>query len=679
MPNYTNILYWKWGYPTFEGTNLEDGLMDIIRRSDFETLYVSFHHVNYPFSDAKMLDAIKKCNRILNVHGRKLLLDIDVRNEGKEFEKAYPGQKGLYSRFIEFELDQDGNGSLDVPNLLGRRTGRQAVNDPPAYIINGWAFSLQDEKRYIPETLVNIRERTAIERIDAQNTRLSVRAGAQNAGKRVLIYPAIQSAIPDLFSPDLYTFYDTMFEHVKDIPLGGTATDEWGFDLMLQSGNERFYNRHFPFSPFMCKEYSKLTGRSMEEDMLYFLYAPADHEGMTMAAVSAYLEVLRAKMKENNDWFYAKSKEVFGPDTFVGVHPTYWGDATDFYLDVALNGLDWWEVKRDYAQTDELVLYPIRLALAHKWGGKVWYNMWYSMNTGKKETYFEETWVNARYGGRTHYLGYECPNEPGVLSLKGEGLLEEMNAMEAEIKKLNAFHNSQPDSRVLVLFGMEAVSCWNISDPGAREWRRNGGVLHKVLSFTKSLFESGYLCDLVPSSEIVNGSLRLSDGKAVYGTQTYDAVIFLLPEGIRKEAFTFLKEYYAVNQNLIVIGTCSQFSSGEKAADRFKGFTAGLKIHLDNIERIDESVAILKKWNIAGNIFENGCLFQDGSAIFTTNGLKNVGNRLKVDTAVHGHRVEFEGEDFLAIDLAEDGEIQRFAAGKCDSLKIDGKPAQRRG
>ena len=72
------------------------------------------------------------------------------------------------------------------------------------------------------------------------------------------------------------------------------------------------------------------------------------------------------------------------------------------------------------------------------------------------------------------------------------------------------------------------------------------------------------------------------------------------------------------------------------------------------------------------NTIQNGCLYQDGSSIFTTKGLKNVGNKLSLDTVLNGHRIQFEGEDFMVIDIDESGKSNRFAAGKCNLLKING-------
>ena len=683
MPKYTNILYWKWDYSIFTENSLEEKLDDIIKRSDFEFLYVSFHHIKYPFSDERILTLIKRCADILDNAGRKFLLDIDVRNEGVEFSEKHPNNKGFFTRFIELILDENGNGYIDIPNLEVGKVGRQRLAPPPEYILNAWAFELIDEKSvYKTDSLANIKNETTLIPVDDLNTRYNVSAGKENAGKNCLIYPAIKHAIPDPFSPQLYVFFAEMFEYVKDYKISGTATDEWGFELALRNEGDSYYTEHFPYSLYMTLDYEKKTGRKMEDDLIHFLYAPKEKSGLTMQAVSTYLEVLRAKMKENNEWFYDKSKEVFGKDTFIGVHPTFWGDQTDFYMDVVLNGLDWWEVKRDYAQTDEWVLMPIRLALAHKCGGNVWYNMWYSGNTNIKETYFEETWRNARYGGRTHYLGYECIQEPGVLAMRPDGILEEMNEMEKEIKKINEFQESQPDSRVLIVFGMEAVSCWNLCALNDRSWKRNGGNLHNMLEYVKDIFESGYLCDLVPSSEIVNGSVKLVNNEAVYGRQTYDCLVFIWPNGVNRDVLTFLDNYNKLNKNLIVIGDCKLFNNGENAENEFVEFSKKLSYYLADIKNPKDVTDILTNLKIEKNILEKGCVYQDGSVIFTALGdnhhpdentplgIKGIGNILMVDAMIKGYRVKFKGKDFLAINLNDDGSIKNVAYGECDSLSI---------
>ncbi|MDE6274771.1 MAG: hypothetical protein K2L87_06980, partial [Clostridiales bacterium] len=78
--------------------------------------------------------------------------------------------------------------------------------------------------------------------------------------------------------------------------------------------------------------------------------------------------------------------------------------------------------------------------------------MWYSMGTRDINTYYVETWRNLRFGGRTHYLGYECPNEAVVLELKPQGMLESIEDMDARVRMYDGVV-SQPDCKLLLLFG----------------------------------------------------------------------------------------------------------------------------------------------------------------------------------------------------------------------------------
>ncbi len=671
MSEYTNLFYWKWDDEILEEGNMEHNLKSIIKRSNFETIYICVHNVRkYSFTDTKVISCIEKCCEILHQAGRKLLLDIEIRfAESKYYDNKYPGNMGLLAIFVEIELDGNGCGSLVV--------------NKPEYIINSWAVSIGDNIHIMEdymhnmhikkESMKNIKGNTYIEPIDQFTSKITVNAGKENANKKAVVVPAMRHHLPDTFSPQMYEYYGYMFDCVRHIPLDGVANDEWGYGTKIEYKDGIHYSKHFPYSPFMSCEYEELTCRKLEDDLIYFMFVPENGEGKSIDVINRYLEVYRNKMKENNTWFYNKGKEYFGKETFIGVHPTLWGDETDFYIETLHNAMNWWEVKRDFAQTDESVLMPIRLALAHKWGGAVWYNMWYSNDTGVKETYYRETWVNARYGGRTHYLGYDNKHEPGQVGLKKEGVMELMCEMEEVVLRLNDFQVSQPDSKVLVLFGIEAVSNWKLSTPGDKVIYRNGGTLSKVLKFSKDLFGSGYLCDLIPTYEVTNGSLTMSGNKLMYGTQVYDAAILIAPEGIRREVLGFIQNYYDVNKNLIIIGECNYFSDGKPAMEEFKNFVEKIEYHVLDITNFGGCAEILKAWDVPGNIYRQGCVYQDGSAIFTTNGLKNKGNKLKVDEIIKGHRVQFEGEDFMAIELDDNGALKRFKAVNTKYLRVDGE------
>jgi hypothetical protein len=73
---------------------------------------------------------------------------------------------------------------------------------------------------------------------------------------------------------------------------------------------------------------------------------------------------------------------------------------------------------------------------------------------------------------------------------------------------------------------------------------------------------------------------------------------------------------------------------------------------------------------VKANMGENYSVFEDGSVIFTTDGAENIGNPLTVSYDLDGHKVEFEGEDFLAIRLADGKPDFRF--GTAEVLTMDG-------
>ncbi len=674
MPDYPRIIYWKWDEAILEGSHVEEKIDDLLRRSDFDTVYVSFHWISLPFTDPRLIGAIEKCCNRLNARGKRFVLDIDVRNECEAIKKRCPNDLAYVTKMLEVDLDSEGCASLEVAHPTVGRWGIKAVS-PPEFLINAWSLMRTDERHFVASSLCNILKNTSIEGIDSVRSRIVIHAGREHANKTAVLCPAFPQVTVDHFSPAIYEHWKVMFDAVRHIPLGGVGIDEFGYEVVVDFDENYFpVSSYLPYSPHMAEAYEKATGRNLAEDILFFWYAPQGDDGKQIGAINRYLDLLRDGISKNEEWLYDTTKAYFGKDAFVAAHPTWQGHYRyDLYLEVLRNGLDWWSVRRDFAQTDENIILPVRMALSRKTGAAVWYNMFYSGRTKQIDAYFRETWQNARYGGRTHYLGYECPNERNVLAFRPKDLLEQIWEMERVIGELNQFHASQPDARVLVLFGMEAVTNWAISDPGRRVWGNDGRTLHQAMKLANEVFLNGYLCDLVPTSEIVSGHVKIGQNQnLIYGTQEYDAVVLVCPEGMPQRVLHFLREYHAVNPRLIVMGDCHSFSDGRDAGEAFHAFAQGLEFWFPNAIDSDQVTEILGQWKIAGNLYSNGCVFQDGSVIFTSDGDRNAGNPLTVDCMIKGHRVEFRGKDFLAIDLHENGKIQRFASGGTQRFMIDG-------
>ncbi len=659
-----SILYWKWEKSVLDGKRYVAELHSMLKRNSFKYLYVSFHHLGVPYDDPELYSALKETCDILGKNGRSLILDIDARNEFIAFRKC-GGAESYRIGFCEGGLDKRGNGTAFYFLPQCGRVGRGYRYSEPSEVLGAWCFDEKDGK-----VVRGTAKRAEVSvKIHDGKAEFAVMGGAENANKKFVVAASYGARLPDLFDDKIYGFYDKMFAFYGDLPLGGVANDEWGNDLILEYESDLgiFGVKMFPYSEFFEKEFDKKFGYSLRDNLLWFTRFEDGGEDKTYRVIDDYLSLTRDFMRRNNDWFYDAGKRWFGKDTFIGVHCTYWGDPYDFGVDILHNGLDWWEVRRDYAQTDEYCIMPIRLALAHKWKSPFWYNMWYSGNTQQIHTYFEESWRNVRYGGRTDYLGYECVNEPGVVKLKFDGHLEAIEQMEKRISEIDDAVSGVPNSSALIVFGMESVSNWMISY-GEAKITRGKGELQKTLKFANGLF-SAFNCDLVPSSEIANGSLKSENGRISYGSQTYDAVILVSPEGISRKAVGFLRSYAENGGNLAVTGTCSRFSDGSSASAEFSELKSKARFSSDTFLSSMQAVELLESWGVDPNRVQGVCVYSDGTVVFTADAVLPVGNYFAVNFAYMGRNVEFRGNDYLVLNF----EKGICAYGEGSELFVDGE------
>jgi hypothetical protein len=530
-------------------------------------------------------------------------------------------------------------------------------------IFGAYAYEQAGHALYSEGTLADISESTALieNNIDGVlSKKIVISCGKRLANRNVSVLLGTPQPIPDLSSPNLPALYEDMIDAVSDKNIDGVASDEWGYDVILKIEEVNPYDdnnlflRHLSVSNHFAAIYAENYSTDLYKDLFYIFIAQKGDELYRVKVINQYLATLRQIMAKNDLDMYSIAKKKLGNDIFYGEHPTWWGSVDSLYFEFFKNGFYWWEAIRDIAQTDEMVIIPIRTALAHKYKSPYWYNMWYSLGSRDINTYFTQTWNNVLFGGRTHYLGYECPNEAVVLELKPEGLLEQIEQMDSRVRLLDSLQNTQPDCRVLVLFGMEAVSNWALLDKPLPPWAPQSKRLDMVLNTANGLF-GRYMCDLVPTSEIANGSLSVVNGKAVYGTQQYDAVLLLYPDSMAPSCYSFLQKLD--RQKLAVCGNAEIYNNATPLDAEHAGFLKGLPETYAEIPSVEALTKLLESWHIERNRLEHACRYQDGSMIFTTNGVKACGNTLAVETEFEGHRLSFSGEDFLYLYM-ENGEMK---------------------
>lgn len=645
-----HILYWKWNEDVFEEGVLEKKTYDIINRSMFDYLYVSFHFTSKEHKilvSDELIRKIEICAGILEENNRHLLLDLDIRTEKKYFETTDHAEHLCLIQCVCGTLDNKGNFRKPVKEAEG--------------VLKCWAVERLSGEEF-SGTPLEITEAAQV-----QEQEFVISAGEKYADYGFIGYVFMNPGQYDVFGEEFKKDRRALFERVKHIKPGGVAQDEWGASLktmlpLVEEGKYDPKKSHIfsyvdkeidlsvvpihviwlNYSDGMEKTYMERYGRPLIEDLLYIWHYPEGERQKSIDMVNRYLENIRLTTARVEEEFYALGKEYFGEDCFIACHPTYWGDELDNSFDCAINGLDWWEAKRDYAQTDEEIIMPIRLAMMRKCPENVWYNMWYSMRTMDIRTYYRETWINARYGGRTHHLGYEC-NEPNVvLELYPDGMLESISEMEEKIEEINKSMNSRPDSKVLVLFGYEACTNWKYARPGITYLERRNPNMHKVLSFTKELFLYPYLCELAPTSEIDNDSICLTNGKVTYMGHEYDAVLLLQGEGMSEKAYDLIKEYGTRGGKLLVAGEIAALKGGKRADMNFP--MAG---SYDENVTAEEIAGKLLEMEVPQMCGRNYCCYEDGSIIYTTDGEKNVNNPLKVEMDCGGKKIEIDCLDYF--------------------------------
>ena len=635
-----HILYWKWNDDVLDEAVMREKTMDIINNSIFDCIYICFHSVskeNRILSSDKGIETLKKCVELFAEHNRRVVIDAEIRGE-REYIMKNLQDRSCFVKMFTGKLDGSGNFSIDAENA--------------DRVIRCWTVEFISDKYF--KNPVDITEYCKIE-----NNSFTVSAGAENADRDIIYYLAKTRDTVDCFSEEYYPTRRLVFDRLRGIQFGGAATDEMGIGFSLKSEQTdknavltpiehldinkiNYYSEWINYSDSMSRVYAERYGEELADNLLYFWHMEQGNESKSYLTVNNYMENIRVRCAEIESNLYDLTKEYFGNSAFVGAHPSWWGDELDNNFEGYYNGFDWWETKRDYAQTDELVLIPIRLAMSRKCKENVWYNMWYSMRTMDIKSYYKETYTNAVYAGRTHYLGYEC-YEPGVVLCLNEGtMLSDVSETEKKIMILNNLQKSRPDSRVLVIFGYEAATNHFISDPDDRRINRRGEIMHSVFKTTKELFDYPYLCELVPSTELDNGSVCVSGGAVSYCGHEYDALVLLHPDGITQSAYNKLKGFDENGGKLIVCGDITHFHDGTKADG------ASFADAIYHKEASAETIAKdLEAFGIKKNKGENYCVFEDGSIT-----IANIHSTQKTDNGVKcdKYNVNEKTSDIVFID-----------------------------
>jgi hypothetical protein len=500
---------WAWGPGRTVTDGFQKSLDDISNYTDFGLLSTAMRNPAYEITNAETHDYLKRVVEYAHSRGLRVALDLDIRNAKAAFQKKHPDQMQwmLRVRSFPFPAGKPARVEIEGTSLRDHMGAHDVISGKLVRV-----FQAAGSARQTPGALQELKDGVNVLEQSKARVRIEVPGGARADGAELIVVVAFEYRDADLFSPLLMPFERGIMQQYRDVRLDGCMKDEWGFPPVYNLGPR---DGDFWYSEALAAEYAKAGGGDFVRDCLLMRFGFGGTYGQRVAAVNRHMRLILNRNALLEGTFYKNVKEFFGAQAVPVVHAT-WGFMPSG--DAFKNGYVWWQAKRDFGQTDEHWPLPVRTALAKKMGGPVWYNQFYHNDVAN---YWTEVWRNAAAGGRVNYLPY--PPE----------LWRDQTLMRAEsrIRLLNYISHAPADSPVAVVFGHAAALNWvgqHFGDLG--------------VDFANDMGQLGFRADVIPSTEIDSGALKLDgDGYVAYGAQKYRAVVFINPEYEPDSTFDFLR------------------------------------------------------------------------------------------------------------------------------------------
>ena len=676
------------GYRTF--------IEHIGRRSPFSLLTTSVRHSLGFMSSEEGRRYFAEAAAFAKEFGVGIVLDLCVRHFRDLFYEQFPDEQQEIVKIecVDVGGDVHGGGAESVgggatcrvesdPNLSDHYT---TWGDPyrplSGRLLRVFAFNEKDGL-VDPLTVVDVTRACRVEAANEKEVVVYIPGVFDGVPvKKAAVLVAFAHFAPDVFSPHLLEFQREVLRLYAGLGLAGACKDEWVFMGYNWSSGRMERHLEFFYSRWYDEAYCRSTkGGDLARDLFLMSVPQGGRERERQRAINHYMRVAYERHAEVEADFYRACKEILGEDAFVGSHPTWWPyPLAKEYIHDALH---WWAAPRDVAQTDECTPVSAATALAKKWNSPVWYNMFYDPSV---LPYRRNVWRYGVLGGRINYHPlFPCPKEEtheATFALLDD---EELMRAESRIRLLNFIAKAPVDCRVAVVFGHWATMNWagpHYDDPGE--------------ALALRFWQAGYPADLIPTSEIANGSLTVEGGRVKYGPQSYDALVLYHPEFEDEATAGFLRRAaLAGGTSLYVLGAWTRNFDAEPIAHTFPA-------PVRRASGVDECVeGVIRDLSQRGvtpqTPFENPLVWLgarketagkrlppdvasyrmiDGTRVYIAAARECTGDPISGRFEIDGHAVSVEAEGVFGIRLREDGVVDALAAGglrrlECDTMTIE--------
>jgi hypothetical protein len=561
VDEFENINHPQIGYWFFSGNMLVKDrylsfLDSIATCTKFDFIFLTAREdINF-YDFEKMKPIFKKL--VDYAHSKNIKIGLQL------WENRVQPAEELTDRFIsegEIVLDENGKGEFGKAEM--------GIRDPAGILksdlFSVWVFKKTGDGFYDKASLQEVTSQCHSKSPRKDSVSVTIDLGKNYKGYTAFVMLQHYTKALSHYTDEAANRLIAAMQAYRDIPFDGVALDEYSIVHILQSGNlakAKAVFRERIYSLPMAKKFREVAGVSLEQALLDMRYAPSGHPEITSTAINQYMDVMRKSSVQIEEKMYDRAKEIFGEKTFIGCHNTFHNSLVNDEL--WATGCAWWSIKRDYGHTDELTPTPTQMGIAMAYPKNVLYNMYYTKSI---DNFTTKALTDLRYGIRTLYHAFN-DKKPWGIRLETPEAVENINPVENAARLVNKFNPALPEIKLLVVFGMEALSNWypNKTDRGMYDINDKLKIEEKAVA----LWEAGYINALVPTDLIEEKKLTIgANGKPTLKGHQFDAVVFLNPQYAKEPVLQFLESYTKQGGKLMIEGTATVDFNGNNIADRF--------------------------------------------------------------------------------------------------------------
>ena len=388
---HPKLQYWFWDRTLLDTDGFEAQLDTLCRYSDFNTVILT-ERDDLNFWDRAMKPFFEKAIRLAHQRDLKIILQLWP----KGFRNPTCVKK---EEAVALAVESEGvirNGTLTLTSTC-TSVRTPAITTPITNeLIQAYAFRKTADGFYKDGSLRDITDIAIIQ--ENHDDHMTVRFDcAELESYTVYMTVAHYYQYPDLFGPKLIEDFREIIDFYKDSGFDSFVLDEFK-NLTIQGPwsnyqfRDRYYGDHFK------RYFRNQTDKNLNQILFDMRYCPENQDNIRITAINLYFDIFRHSTKMFETFMVEYTREAMGEDAFVGLHNTFHNWLHDD--EIWQTCCNWWEVPRTYAQTDEDIIFPIRMGIACQCKEPIVYDMYYHKDP---QMFADKVMRDAAFGGRLHY------------------------------------------------------------------------------------------------------------------------------------------------------------------------------------------------------------------------------------------------------------------------------------